>query len=262
MLELTNVEVFYEGVIYVLKGTSLKVADGAKVGVFGANGAGKSTLLKSVSGVIKTERGEVTSGIIDFDGKRIDVMAPDQIAKLGVTHVMEGRRLFRHLRAEESLVVAAQSNQSKSHIGENLEMVYTYFPKLRELRGKVSGYLSGGEQQMLVIGSALMAMPKLMMLDEPSLGLAPKTAELIYGILDTINKEQGCSMLVVEQNAMLGLSFVDYGYVLENGRVVLDNTAENLMKNEDMREFYLGLSELGRKSYKEVKHYRRRKRWL
>ncbi len=263
MLILNSVEVVYSNVILVLRGVSLQVPEGAIVSLLGANGAGKTTTLKSISGLLGTELGDVTHGNIEFDGQRIDRSEPEDIVKLGIVQVMEGRRQFGHLSVEENLRAGAYTRHNGASLKRDLDMVYGYFPRLKALRRATSGYCSGGEQQMLVIGRALMAHPKLILLDEPSLGLAPLLVEEIFGIVKNINEEEGTSVLLVEQNAMAALGIASYGYVMENGRVVLDGSAEKLRENEDIREFYLGLSQLGkRKSYREVKHYKRRKRWL
>jgi len=263
MLTLSNIEVMYLNAILVLKGMSLEVQDGRIIALLGSNGAGKTTSLKAISGLLHTEEGEVTDGSIEFDDRRIDRMDPEDIVGLGIVQVMEGRRLFEHLTAEENLRIGAYLRHDGSSIKEDIEMVYRYFPKLKLLRNKTSGYLSGGEQQMLVMGRAIMAHPKLMLLDEPSLGLAPLMVQEIYEIVQRFNAEEKTSILLVEQNAMAALSIAEYGYVMENGKVVLDGTAEKLKDNEDVREFYMGLSQVGeKKSYREVKHYKRRKRWL
>jgi branched-chain amino acid transport system ATP-binding protein len=263
MLQVNNIEVVYMNVIQVLRGVSLEVGDGKIVALLGANGAGKTTTLKAVSGMLKTEEGEVTDGSIDFDGKRIDGYGPEDIAAMGITQAMEGRRVLEHLSVEENLFVGAYCRKDRSGVKRDIEMVFEYFPPIKRLRHKMSGYLSGGEQQMLVIGRALMARPKLMLLDEPSLGLAPLLVQEIYEIIQRINAEQKMAIFLVEQNAIAALDIADYGYVIENGRVVLDGPAARLRDNEDVREFYLGLSAVGsKKSYREVKHYRRRKRWL
>jgi branched-chain amino acid transport system ATP-binding protein len=239
------------------------VPDGKIISLLGANGAGKTTTLKAISGVLYTELGEVTDGSIEFNNTRIDGKAPEEIVQMGIVQVMEGRRMFEHLTVEENLRVGAYSRKDRNAILRDLESVYHYFPRLKDLRGHVSGYLSGGERQMLVMGRALLANPKVMLLDEPSLGLSPLLVREIFGIIKRINKEEGTSILLVEQNAKIALSTSDYGYIMENGRVVLDGPSPKLKENEDIKEFYLGLSQVGkRKSYREVKHYRRRKRWL
>ena len=263
MLEVNGIEVIYMNIIQVLRGVSLQVPDGQIVALLGANGGGKTTTLKAISGLLKTEEGEVTDGSIYFNGERIDKHPPENIAAMGISQVMEGRRVLAQLSVEENLMVGAYTRKHRAEIKRDLEMVYNYFPRLVDLRHQTSGYLSGGEQQMMVIGRALMASPKLMLLDEPSLGLAPLLVHEIYEIVKRINVEQKTSMLLVEQNAKAALGISDYGYVMENGKVVLDGPAEKLQDNEDVREFYMGLSSVGaRKSYREVKHYRRRKRWL
>ncbi|HXX59088.1 MAG TPA: ABC transporter ATP-binding protein [Dehalococcoidales bacterium] len=263
MLKLNNIEVAYLNVIRVLHGVSLKVDDGAIVALLGANGAGKSTTLKAISGLLKTEDGEVTDGNIEWDGARIDREGAEDIGKLGIIQALEGRHIFGHLTAEENLMVGAFNRKDPNNVKHDLEMVYAYFPRLKALRHNIGGYLSGGEQQMVVIGRAMMAKPKLMMLDEPSLGLAPLMVEEIFNIIHRFNSESKTSVLLVEQNVRVALSIAHYGYVMENGRVVLDGTAEFLKNNEDVKEFYIGLSKVGtRKSYRDVKHYKRRKRWL
>lgn len=263
MLQVNNIEVVYMSVIQVLRGVSLEVGDGQIAALLGANGAGKTTTLKAISGLLRTEEGEVTDGSIDFDGKRIDRYGPEDIAAMGISQVMEGRRVLEHLSVEENLLVGAYRRKDRAGVKRDMEVVFDYFPRLKDLRRQTSGYLSGGEQQMLVIGRALMARPKLMLLDEPSLGLAPLLVQEIFEIIQRINAEQKMSILLVEQNARAALGIADYGYVMENGRIVLGGPAEMLKDNEDVKEFYMGLSAVGsRKSYREVKHYRRRKRWL
>lgn len=263
MLKLNNIEVTYLNVIRVLHGVSLTVEDGAIIALLGANGAGKSTTLKAVSGLLYVEEGEVTDGSIEWDGERIDKKRAEEISKLGIIQALEGRRVFEHLSAEENLLVGAYQRRDSRMVKRDLEMVYDYFPRLKALHRNTAGYLSGGEQQMLVIGRAMMANPKLMMLDEPSLGLAPLLVEEIFNIIKRFNAEQKTSVLLVEQNVRIALSIAHYGYVIENGRVVLDGTVDFLKNNEDVKEFYMGLSALGtKKSYREVKHYKRRKRWL
>ena len=262
MLKLNNIEVAYLNVIRVLHGVSLSVEDSSIVALLGANGAGKSTTLKAISGLLHIEEGAVTDGSIEWNGERIDRKSAEEIAKLGIIQALEGRRVFEHLSAEENLLVGAYHRRDR-RIKQDLEMVYEYFPRLKELRHNTAGYLSGGEQQMLVIGRAMMATPKLMMLDEPSLGLAPLLVEEIYNIIKRFNTEQKTSVLLVEQNVRIALSIAHYGYVMENGRIVLDGAADFLKNNEDVKEFYIGLSAMGtKKSYREVKHYKRRKRWL
>jgi branched-chain amino acid transport system ATP-binding protein len=263
MLKLNNIDVAYLNVIRVLHGVSLTVDDGQIVALLGANGAGKSTTLKAISGLLRSEEGEVTDGSIEWNGERIDDKSAEEIGKLGVIQALEGRRVFEHLSAEENLMVGAYQRRDRSLVKADLDMVYQYFPRLKALRSSTAGYLSGGEQQMLVVGRAIMASPQLLMLDEPSLGLAPMLVEEIYDIIRRFSLEHGTSILLVEQNVRVALSIADYGYVIENGRIVLDGSADFLRHNEDVREFYLGLSATGmRKSYREVKHYKRRKRWL
>jgi branched-chain amino acid transport system ATP-binding protein len=263
MLKLNNIEVAYLTVIRVLHGVSLSVDDGQVVALLGANGAGKSTTLKAISGLLRSEEGEVTGGSIEWNGERIDNRNAEEIGKLGLVQALEGRRVFEHLSTEENLLVGAYQRRDRGAVKADLDMVYQYFPRLKELRRSTAGYLSGGEQQMLVVGRAIMASPKLLMLDEPSLGLAPMLVEEIYDIIRRFNAEHKTSVLLVEQNVRVALGIADYGYVMENGRIVLDGGAEFLRHNEDVREFYLGLSAAGtRKSYREVKHYKRRKRWL
>src|SRR4030042_362295 len=240
MLQVNNIEVVYMNVIQVLRGVSLEVGDGKVIALLGANGAGKTTTLKAISGMLKTEEGEVTEGSIDFDGKRIDKYGPESIAAMGITQIMAGRRVLAHLSVEENLFVGAYCRKDRAGVKKDLELVFDYFPKIRLLRQRTSGYLSGGEQQMLVIGRALMARPKLMLLDEPSLGLAPLLVEEIYEIIGRINSEQRMGILLVEQNVRAALGIADYGYVMENGRVVLDGPAEKLKDNEDVQEFYMG----------------------
>jgi branched-chain amino acid transport system ATP-binding protein len=263
MLQVNNIEVVYMNVIQVLRGVSLEVGDGQIVALLGANGAGKTTTIKAISGLLKTEEGEITDGSIGFDGKRIDRHGPEDIAAMGISQVMEGRRVLEHLSVEENLLVGAYRRKDRAGVRRDMEVVFDYFPWLKDRRRRTSGYLSGGEQQMLVIGRALMARPKLMLLDEPSLGLAPLLVQEIYKIIRRINAEQEMAILLVEQNARAALGIADCGYVMENGKIVLTGPAEKLKDNEDVKEFYMGLSAVGsRKSYREVKHYRRRKRWL
>jgi branched-chain amino acid transport system ATP-binding protein len=263
MLKVNNIDVIYSKSILVLRGVSLAIEKGTIVTVLGANGAGKSTTLKTISGLLKVEEGEVTAGSIEFEGKRIDREAPEEIVKLGIVQVLEGRMIFQHLTTEENILVGAHLRNDRNQIKKDLDRVYGYFPRLLELRNRVMGYLSGGEQQMVVIGRALMANPKLMMLDEPSLGLAPLMVWEISRVIGRIKSEEETTLLLVEQNIEVALSLADHGYVMENGKIVLEGSAEELRDNEDVKEFYMGLSQVGgRKSYKEVKHYRRRKRWL
>jgi branched-chain amino acid transport system ATP-binding protein len=263
MLQVNNIEVVYMNVIRVLRGVSLTVVNGQIVALLGANGGGKTTTLKAISGMLKTEEGEVTEGSIEFDGRRIERLGPEDIAVLGISQAMEGRRVLEHLSVEENLLVGAYRRKDRRGVKQDLEMVFNYFPPIKRLRRRMSGYLSGGEQQMLVIGRALMARPKLMLMDEPSLGLAPLLVQEIYEIINKISTEQNMAILLVEQNVRAALGIADYGHVMENGRIVLSGPAKDLRDNEDVREFYMGLSSIGsQKSYREVKHYRRRKRWL
>jgi branched-chain amino acid transport system ATP-binding protein len=263
LLAVNNIEVIYNHVILVLKGVSLEVPEGGVVALLGANGAGKTTTLKAVSNLLRAERGEVTKGSILYQGERIDRLTPSELVKRGVIQVMEGRHCFAHLTVEDNLLTGAFTrSDGRSAIAEDLDRVYHYFPRLKERRKAIAGYTSGGEQQMTAIGRALMSRPKMMLLDEPSMGLAPQLVEEIFEIVVRLNAEQRVSILLAEQNTNMALRFAHYGYILENGRVVLDGSAEDLRGNEDVKEFYLGLSASGRKSYREVKHYKRRKRWL
>jgi len=266
MLKLNNIEVIYSDVVQVLRGVSFDVPDGQIVALLGANGAGKTTTLKAISGLLRTQEGEVTRGSIEFGEKRIDRLMPEDIVHLGIIQVLEGRRLFQHLTVEENLIlggIARGKGAGRSSTRQDLEQVYHYFPQLKNLYKRTSGYLSGGEQQMLVIGRGLMADPKIMLLDEPSLGLAPLLVAEIFEIIRQISAGEGMSILLVEQNAHLALGVAKYAYVMENGRIVLDGPSSQLLDNEDIKEFYLGLTQVGeRKSYRDIKHYRRRKRWL
>ena len=263
MLRLNNVEVIYSDVILVLKGLSLAVEHGQIVALLGANGAGKTTTLRAISGLLKAEEGRVTDGTIELEGRRIDGRDPEAIVRMGVFQVMEGRRVFENLTVDENLRVGAYTRRDQGGVRRDSETVYRYFPRLKERRRQMAGYLSGGEQQMLVIGRALMARPRLVLLDEPSLGLAPMLVREIFAIVRRLNQEERLTILLVEQNASAALGIADYGYVMEGGRVVLDGPAARLRENEDVKEFYLGLTEMGtRKSYRDVKHYKRRKRWL
>ena len=262
MLKLSNVEVKYADVILVLRGVSLEIGNGTIVSLLGSNGAGKTTTLKAISGLLHTELGKVTAGTIEYEGYRIDTLDPEQIAKLGIIQVMEGRKVLEHLTVEENLRLGGYIRNC-DNMKKELDMVYDYFPKLRSLRNFTSGYLSGGEQQMVVMGRAMMAHPRIMLLDEPSMGLAPLIVDEIFEIIKKFNSEEKSSILVVEQNARTALGVSEYAYVLENGRVVLDGSSSKLAENEDIKEFYLGLSKIGeKKSYRDVKHYKRRKRWL
>jgi branched-chain amino acid transport system ATP-binding protein len=263
VLNVNNIEVFYDDVILVLKGLSLAVNEGQIVALLGANGAGKTTTLKAISGLLKEEEGEVTDGDIEFLGQRIDGKEAEDIVRLGIFQVMEGRCVFENLTVHENLIAATRTRNNKKEIRERYDTVFHYFPVLKERRNILSGYLSGGEQQMLVIGRALMARTRLMMLDEPSLGLSPILVAEIFNIIKRLNDEQNITMLLVEQNAHLALSIAGHGYVMENGKIVLDDTVDKLKKNEDIKMFYLGLTEMGTKrSYRDVKFYKRRKRWL
>ncbi|MBC7309704.1 MAG: ABC transporter ATP-binding protein [Actinomycetales bacterium] len=260
LLALNNVEVIYDDVILVLRGLSLAVPEGKIVALLGSNGAGKSTTLKAVSGLLPSERGEVTDGSVTFQGQDVTRMDAAERVKLGMSLCMEGRHVFEHLTVGENLVAGAYTQKNSA---SDLDLVYSFFPKLGDMRNRVAGYLSGGEQQMLAIGRALMARPKLLMLDEPSLGLAPLLVQEIFGYIKRLNEEQGLTVLVIEQNARRALEVADHGYIMEQGRIVLEGPAKELSENPDVKEFYLGLGEEGgRKSYRDVKHYKRRKRWL
>ncbi len=262
MLRLVNVEVKYSEVILVLRGVSIEIPDEKVICLLGANGAGKTTTLKAISGILGAEDGKVTDGFIEFSDQRIDKLSAEKITKLGIFHVLEGRRVLEHLTVEDNLKAGALT-RTDGNIKADFGKIYDYFPRIAQLRKRTAGYLSGGEQQMLVIGRALMGRPRVLLLDEPSLGLSPLLVREIFIILKRIHHDNKISMLLVEQNANLALETSGYGYVLENGRVVLDGPSEKIIENEDIKEFYLGLSELGsRKSYREVKHYKRRKRWL
>jgi branched-chain amino acid transport system ATP-binding protein len=262
LLAVSNIEVIYDHVILVLKGVSLAVSEGQIVTLLGANGAGKSTTLKSISNLLRAERGDVTKGSIEFRGQRVDKLSPSELVKRGVVQVMEGRHCFAHLTVEENLLTGAFTRKGKGEIGAELEKVYAYFPRLKQRRGSLAGYTSGGEQQMTAIGRALMARPSMILLDEPSMGLAPQIVEEIFEIVRDLNQKERVSFLLAEQNTNVALRYADYGYILETGRVVMDGTAATLASNEDVKEFYLGLSADQRKSYRDAKHYRRRKRWL
>ena len=263
VLRVNNIEVIYNHVILVLKGVSLEVPEGGVVALLGANGAGKSTTLKAISNLLRAERGDVTKGTIEYRGERVDKLTPSELVKRGVIQVMEGRRCFEHLTVEENLLTGAYSrSDGRAAIAHDLELVYSYFPRLKERRKAQSGYTSGGEQQMTSLGRALMSRPKMILLDEPSMGLAPQLVEEIFHIVKQLNENEGVAFLLAEQNTAGALKLAQYGYILETGRVVLDGDAETLRQNEDVKEFYLGLSASGRKSYRDVKFYRRRKRWL
>ena len=263
LLTVNGIEVIYNHVILVLKGVTLSVNEGKIVALLGGNGAGKTTTLRAVSNLLKGERGEVTKGYIEYKGERIERLTPADLVKRGVIQVMEGRHCFQHLSIEENLLTGAYtSNAGRAGILQDLEKVYAYFPRLKERRDSQSGYTSGGEQQMTAIGRALMARPKMILLDEPSMGLAPQLVEEIFEIVKALNVKEGVSFLLAEQNTNIALRYADYGYILENGRVVMDGVGKALAENEDVKEFYLGFSSGGRKSFRDVKSYRRRKRWL
>jgi branched-chain amino acid transport system ATP-binding protein len=262
-LSVNNIEVIYDHVILVLRGVSLDVAEGGLVALLGANGAGTTTTRKALSNLLSAERGEVTKGTIEYRGERVDRLTPNQLVRRGVCQVMEGRHCFAHLTVEENLLTGAFTRKgSRGDIAAALDRVYRYFPRLKERRGSLAGYTSGGEQQMTAIGRALMAQPSMILLDEPSMGLAPQFVEEIFAIVGELNRNERVSFLLAEQNTMVALRHANYGYILENGRVVMDGHAADLANNEDVKEFYLGLSTAGRRSFRDVKHYRRRKRWL
>ncbi|MFZ1388787.1 MAG: ABC transporter ATP-binding protein [Thiolinea sp.] len=263
MLSIKNIEVIYDHVILVLKGISLEVPKGGIVALLGANGAGKTTTIKSISNILKTERGEVTKGSIEFESQRVEDLSPTELVQRGVVQVMEGRHCFGHLTVEENLLTGAYIRKDgRKAVANDLEMVYSYFPRLKVRRKSQAGYTSGGEQQMVAVGRAMMSRPKLILLDEPSMGLAPQLVEEIFTIVRTLNQKEGVTFLLAEQNASIALRYATYGYILENGRVVMDGAATDLASNEDVKEFYLGLSGGDKKSFRDVKHYRRRKRWL
>ena len=263
ILQVNNIEVIYNHVILVLKGVSLTIPEGGIVALLGANGAGKTTTLKAISNLLRAERGDVTKGTIEFAGERIDRLSPHDLVKRGVIQVMEGRHCFEHLTIEENLLTGAYTRgDGRAAVQQDLEKVYGYFPRLKERRTSQAGYTSGGEQQMCAIGRALMSRPKMILLDEPSMGLAPQLVEGIFETVKSLNENEGVTFLLAEQNTNMALKYARYGYILESGRVVLDGEAKTLAENEDVKEFYLGLSASGRKSYREVKHYKRRKRWL
>jgi branched-chain amino acid transport system ATP-binding protein len=263
ILSVNNIEVVYDHVILVLKGVSLNVPAGGIVALLGANGAGKTTTLKAISNLLHSERGEVTKGSIVFDGEEVHARSPNELVRRGCIQVMEGRHCFGHLSVEENLLTGAFTRRDGgAAIRRDLDLIYSYFPRLEERRGAVAGYISGGEQQMCAIGRALMSRPKMILLDEPSMGLAPQLVEEIFEIVGNLNAKERVSFLLAEQNTRMALSYASYGYVLENGRVVLDGEAKALGENEDVKEFYLGVAEGRRKSFRDGKHYRRRKRWL
>jgi len=263
ILSVNNIEVIYDHVILVLKGVSLTVPRGGITALLGANGAGKTTTLKAISNLLGAERGAVTKGNIQFEGERVEALSPNELVRRGCIQVMEGRHCFGHLTVEDNLLTGAFTRRDgNSAIREDLDLVYTYFPRLKARRGSQAGYTSGGEQQMTAIGRALMSRPKMILLDEPSMGLAPQLVEEIFEIVRKLNEEQGVSFLLAEQNTNVALRYAKYGYILESGRVVLDGDAHSLRENEDVKEFYLGVGGEGRKSFRDVKHYKRRKRWL
>ena len=262
LLEVNNIEAVYNHVIIVLKGVSLNVKKGGITTLLGGNGAGKTTTLKSISNLLASERGEVTKGSITFNNIDVHALDPSQLVKMGVIQVMEGRHCFEHLTVEENLLTGGYTRKSNKEVKNDLERVYEYFPRLRERRTSQAGYTSGGEQQMVAIGRALMANPKMILLDEPSMGLAPQLVKKIFDIVSQINKKEGVTILLAEQNTNMALQYAEYAYILENGRVVMEGTAKSMRDNEDVKEFYLGISGEGRQSYRDFKQYRRRKRWL
>ena len=262
LLEVNNIEAVYNHVILVLKGVSLNVKKGGITTLLGGNGAGKTTTLKSISNLLASERGEVTKGSITFNNIDVHALDPSQLVKMGVIQVMEGRHCFEHLTVEENLLTGGYTRKSNKEVKNDLERVYEYFPRLKERRTSQAGYTSGGEQQMVAIGRALMANPKMILLDEPSMGLAPQLVKQIFEIVSQINKKEGVTILLAEQNTNMALQYAEYAYILENGRVVMEGTAKSMRDNEDVKEFYLGISGEGRQSYRDFKQYRRRKRWL
>ncbi|MBN8939527.1 MAG: ABC transporter ATP-binding protein [Rhizobiales bacterium] len=263
ILAVSNIEVVYDHVILVLKGVSLTVQRGGIVAILGANGAGKTTTLKAISNLLHAERGEVTKGAIVFEGEQVDHLSPNDLVRRGCIQVMEGRHCFGHLSIEENLMTGAFTRRDgKAAIRADLEKIYNYFPRLKQRRGSMAGYTSGGEQQMCAIGRALMSRPKMILLDEPSMGLAPQIVEQIFEIVKDINAKEGVSFLLAEQNTNMALRYATYGYIMETGRVVMDGTAQSLRENEDVKEFYLGVAEGNKKSFRDVKSYKRRKRWL
>ena len=263
ILSVNNIEVIYDHVILVLKGVSLDVPKGGIVALLGANGAGKTTTLKAISNLLHSERGDVTKGSIVFEGQEVQDLSPNQLVRRGCVQVMEGRHCFGHLTIEENLLTGAFTRKDgRAAIASDVEMIYQYFPRLKERRHAMAGYTSGGEQQMCAIGRAMMSRPKMILLDEPSMGLAPQIVEEIFGIVHSLNEKEGVSFLLAEQNTYMALKFARYGYILENGRVVMDGDAKSLIENEDVKEFYLGIADGKRKSFREGKHYKRRKRWL
>ena len=263
LLEVSNIEVIYNHVILVLKGVSLKVPKGGITALLGGNGAGKSTTLKSISNLLLSERGEITKGSVQYRGDSVAGLSPAELVRRGVIQVMEGRHCFGHLTVEENLLTGAYTRKAgRSEINQNMDLVYSYFPRLKERRKSLAGYTSGGEQQMVAIGRALMSKPETVLLDEPSMGLAPQLVEEIFQIVQDLNEKEGVTFLLAEQNTNVALRYAHYGYILESGRVVMDGPAKDLRENPDVKEFYLGMSDEGRKSFREVRSYRRRKRWL
>ncbi|MDH3691972.1 MAG: ABC transporter ATP-binding protein [Gammaproteobacteria bacterium] len=263
LLSVNNIEVIYDHVILVLKGVSLEVPEGGIVALLGANGAGKTTTLKAISNLLGAERGDVTKGSIEFRGEPVHKLSPSDLVRRGVTQVMEGRHCFEHLTVEENLLTGAYTRKDgRAAIAKDLDKVYGYFPRIKERRTSQAGYISGGEQQMVALGRALMAKPSVILLDEPSMGLAPQLVEEIFEIVKQLNEQEAVTFLLAEQNTHMALRYARYGYILENGRVVMDGEARSLGENEDVKEFYLGMSGGNRKSFRDAKHYRRRKRWL
>ena len=262
LLNVNGIEVIYNHVALVLKGVSLQVPEGGIVAILGGNGAGKTSTLRAISNLLKGERGEVTKGMIEYRGERVEALSPSDLVRRGVVQVMEGRHCFAHLTIEENLLAGAYTRSDKGEIAANLDKVYTYFPRLKTRRTSQAAYTSGGEQQMCAIGRALMSNPNMVLLDEPSMGLAPQIVEEVFEIVKDLNAKEGVSFLLAEQNTMVALRYADFGYIVENGRIVMEGAAKDLATNEDVKEFYLGLAGEGRKSFRDIKHYRRRKRWL
>ena len=262
LLNVNGIEVIYNHVALVLKGVSLQVPEGGIVAILGGNGAGKTTTLRAISNLLKGERGEVTKGMIEYRGERVEALSPSDLVRRGVVQVMEGRHCFAHLTIEENLLAGAYTRSDKGEIAANLDKVYTYFPRLKTRRTSQAAYTSGGEQQMCAIGRALMSNPNMVLLDEPSMGLAPQIVEEVFEIVKDLNTKERVSFLLAEQNTMVALRYADFGYIVENGRIVMEGAAKDLATNEDVKEFYLGLAGEGRKSFRDIKHYRRRKRWL
>ena len=262
LLNVNGIEVIYNHVALVLKGVSLQVPEGGIVAILGGNGAGKTTTLRAISNLLKGERGEVTKGMIEYRGERVEALSPSDLVRRGVVQVMEGRHCFAHLTIEENLLAGAYTRSDKGEIAANLEKVYNYFPRLKTRRTSQAAYTSGGEQQMCAIGRALMSNPNMVLLDEPSMGLAPQIVEEVFEIVKDLNAKERVSFLLAEQNTMVALRYADFGYIVENGRIVMEGAAKDLATNEDVKEFYLGLAGEGRKSFRDIKHYRRRKRWL